>query len=95
LILSSGLYEKMFFKLNYVSIHITTNSASKAIQIYKSTRKTIEQIAIYDTFGNLVKRYETPTNKATKTLIFPTTKTSLYFVKLQSENGTVTKKVLL
>lgn len=76
------------------SIFISTNSREKSIQIYNSNRKKIEFITIYDTFGNLVKQYTTPTNETTKTLTFPTIKTGLYFVKLQSENGTITKKVL-
>ncbi|MEM6720678.1 MAG: spondin domain-containing protein [Bacteroidota bacterium] len=75
-------------------IQITTNSQTKSIQIYNSNRRTIEQISIYDAFGNLVKRYDTPTNETTKTVQFPTTRNGLYIVKLQSENGIVTKKVL-
>ncbi|WP_298511708.1 spondin domain-containing protein [uncultured Kordia sp.] len=75
-------------------IQIITNSNTKSIQIYNSSRKTIEQIAVYDAIGNLVKQYATPTNEAAKTLTFPTAKSGLYFVKLQSENGIVTKKVL-
>lgn len=75
-------------------IYISTNSVTKSIQIYNSSRKTIQQIEIYNAFGNLVKRYASPTNEVTKTLTFPTTKNGLYFVKLQSENGSITKKVL-
>ena len=75
-------------------IRITTNTDTKSIQIYNSNRKTIEQIAIYDAYGNLVKRYTTPSNEISKTVMLPSAKNGLYVVKLQSENGIVTKKVL-
>lgn len=77
------------------TFYISTNSINKSIHIYNSSRKTIQQITMYDAFGNLVKRYTTPTNEVTKTLTFPTIKSGLYFIKLQSKNGIVTKKVLL
>ncbi len=76
-------------------IYISTNSATKSIQIYNSSKKTIQQIEIYNAFGNLVKRYPNPTNEAIRTLTFPTANSGLYFVKLQSENGSITKKVLM
>lgn len=75
-------------------IYISTDLSSKSIQIYNSNRENIQSIEVYDTFGNSIKRYSNLTNKANYKLSFPTINNGLYFVKLQSENGIITKRVL-
>ncbi len=75
-------------------IYISTDVSTKSIQIYNSNRENIQSIEVYDTFGNSIKRYASLTNKTSYQFSFPTIKNGLYFIKLQSENGIVTKRIL-
>jgi len=75
-------------------IFISTDSALKAIQIHNSNQENIQQLEIYNSLGSLVKRHEISTNKSIYNFSFPTLKSGLYFIKLQSENGATTKKIV-
>ncbi|MBC8757340.1 spondin domain-containing protein [Kordia sp. YSTF-M3] len=77
------------------TIHISTDAASKSIQIHNTNRENIQQIEVYNSLGTMVKQYATPTKKAMYNFSFPTLKDGLYFIKLQSERGIVVKKLLL
>ncbi|AXG71567.1 spondin_N [Kordia sp. SMS9] len=82
------------FNIN-TAFSVSTNAANKSIQIYNADRKTMQQIEMYDAFGNLLKRYANPSNEAMKTFTFPNTKSGLYIVKITTDTSTVIKKVLL
>ena len=75
-------------------IMISTHRVSKSIQIHNSNQENIQQLEIYNAFGSLVKRYSISTKKSIYNFSFPTLKNGLYFIKLQSENGTTTKRIV-
>ncbi|WP_298420479.1 spondin domain-containing protein [uncultured Kordia sp.] len=76
-------------------IAISTNAATKSIQVYNYNRKNIQKMDVYDAFGNIVKRYTTSTNSSEYSISLTAVKNGLYVVKLQTENGIITKKILL
>jgi hypothetical protein len=77
------------------SIFISTNTATKSIQIHTTNQENIQQIEVYNSLGKMVKRSVIPTRDAAYNFSFPTLESGLYFVKIQSKNGTIVKKILL
>lgn len=77
------------------SILISTDGNTKNINIYNTNKEEIRQIEVYDSFGNSVKRYANLENKPSYQLNFSNVKNGIYFVKLQGETGTTTKKIIL
>ncbi|WP_420573841.1 spondin domain-containing protein [Kordia sp.] len=75
-------------------IYISTDVATKSIQIYNTSNTRIQQIEIYDAFGNRIKQSRSSTNETREVISLPSVKSGLYFIKLRSENGTITKKVV-
>ncbi len=77
------------------SFHISTNTVAKSIQIHNTNQENIQQVEVYDALGTLVKTYTTPTRKAMYHFSFLNLKSGLYFVKIQSGNETIVKKIIL
>jgi hypothetical protein len=75
-------------------IYISTTIATKSIQIHNSSLENIQQIEVYDSLGTMVKQFKITTKKDVYNFSFPTLENGLYFVKLRSENGITTKKIL-